>query len=47
MSRALSLVFLLVLAGCTVIPPGRYALSPCSVDPAGHDCQVLQYMRAP
>lgn len=47
MIKALSVVFLVALAGCTVIPPGQYALSPCSVSPAGYDCQVLQYMRAP
>ncbi|MBL8289841.1 MAG: hypothetical protein JNL85_17790 [Rubrivivax sp.] len=35
------------LAGCAAAPPPARLASPCSVAPAGYDCQIDRYQRAP
>ncbi|MCC6249113.1 MAG: hypothetical protein IT499_15350 [Rubrivivax sp.] len=35
------------LAGCAAVPPAQHSASPCSVAPAGYDCQIERYQRAP
>ena len=47
MVKTISLIFLLALAGCSGIPQGQYAASPCATNPGGYDCQIQNYFRAP
>lgn len=47
MVKALGLIVLLALAGCSAVPQHQYAASPCSADPGGYECQVQNYFRAP
>ncbi len=43
----LAVVFLCALAGCSGVPQGQSGLSQCSTNPAGYDCEVERYFRAP
>ena len=47
MVKASGLIFLLALAACSGVSQRPYALSPCSTDPGGYECQVERYARAP
>jgi hypothetical protein len=43
MVKAFSVVFLLVLAGCSGVPHRPYIESPCSADEASYACQIERY----
>lgn len=48
MAKLAFLATLLVLAGCSGMPPpSSPASSACSSNPGGYDCQVEMYMKAP
>ncbi len=42
-SRMPSLVLLLVLAGCSGLPPVQRPTSPCEVSEASYECQMQRY----
>jgi hypothetical protein len=44
-AKALGVVFLCAVAGCSGMPQGQSSPSPCSTNPAGYDCEVERYMR--
>lgn len=47
MVKALSIVFLLALAGCSGVPDRQYAASACSSSETSQACSVERYHRAP
>ena len=47
MVKALSLVFLFALAGCSGVPQRQYAASPCSTSETSQACSVERYQKAP
>jgi hypothetical protein len=36
-------VFILMLAGCSGVPPRQYPASPCSTGEASYACQIERY----
>ena len=47
MTKALAVMLLLALAGCSGVPQGQPTETPCTKDPGSYECQVDRYMRAP
>ena len=47
MVKAFAVICLVALAGCSGMSQRQYAAGPCSTSPAGYDCQIEQYSRAP
>ncbi len=47
MIKSLAFVTLLALAGCSMLPQHQQTASACSANPAGYDCQLHNYFRAP
>lgn len=43
MSKAISAIFLLALAGCAGLAQPAYTASPCAVSEASYECQVERY----
>jgi hypothetical protein len=43
MHRPLTIVLLLALAGCSALPRGQVAASPCDVSQVSYECQVERY----
>ena len=43
MFKALSVVFILALAGCSGLPQRQYTASPCSAGEASYECQIERY----
>ena len=43
MTKLFSVVFLVVLAGCSGVPQRQYMASPCAIHEASYACQVERY----
>lgn len=43
MVKALGVVFILALAGCSGLPPVPHGASPCDAGEASYACQVERY----
>ena len=43
MRNSFTIVLLLALAGCSALPRGQFAASPCDVSQASYECQVERY----
>jgi hypothetical protein len=43
MVKALGVVFILALAGCSGLPPEQHSASPCDAGEASYVCQVERY----
>jgi hypothetical protein len=43
MIKAISVILLLALAGCSSIPQPQYTASPCAAGEASYACQVERY----
>lgn len=43
MVKALGVIFILALAGCSGLPPVQHAASPCDAGEAAYACQVERY----
>jgi hypothetical protein len=46
MAKALGVLFLLALVGCTSVPQVQLAAHPCDAGEASYACQVARYERA-
>ncbi len=47
MARAAFVVLVLILQGCSGLPPSQPSNSACALNPASFACQVENYHRAP
>ena len=47
MTKAISVLLLLAMAGCSGLPRSQHAASRCDASEAAYQCQVERYENAP